>query len=267
MKKKPKKTQKIFAIIILAVVLFFYFSLKVSADQEAAITPKEVIEMVNDSRQTEGLEVLVENKKLSQAAEAKVEDMLKEKYFAHNSPSGKTPWFWIEETGYDYRYAGENLAMDFKNAQDQHAAWMKSPTHKKNILNSDFREIGVAVKQGFIEGHLAIITVQEFGTPMSFVPISSPKEVSNPQTQMAGEEKKSDLKPIPVLDKALLQNDYLSPNSNSADWLTLAFITSQTLIILIVSLVNPIILFFLIIQFRNFKIEVAKKLELKEQAS
>ncbi|MBU2028683.1 CAP domain-containing protein [Patescibacteria group bacterium] len=267
MGKKLKKTQKIFAITILAVILFFSFSLKVSANQEAAITPKEVIEMVNASRQAENLEVLAENKKLSQAAEAKVEDMLKEKYFAHNSPSGKTPWFWMEKAGYDYRYAGENLAIDFKNTEDQHAAWMKSPTHKKNILNKDFQEIGVAVKQGFIEGHLAIITVQEFGTPMSFVPASLPEKVSNTQTQLAGEEKKSDLKSIPVLDKALLQNDYLSPNFNSADWLTLAFITSQTLIILIVSLVNPIILFFLIIQFRNFKIEVAKKLELKKQAS
>ena len=133
--KVHKKTQKILGIAVLTVALFFSFSLQAFANQTAEITAAEVIRMVNDSRQAAGLEVLAENEKLSQAAQAKVEDMLKEDYFAHNSPNGKTPWFWIEKAGYDYRYAGENLAMDFKNAQEQHAAWMASPTHKKNILN------------------------------------------------------------------------------------------------------------------------------------
>ncbi|MFH1183197.1 MAG: CAP domain-containing protein [Candidatus Moraniibacteriota bacterium] len=267
MKKISKKPQKIFGIAVLTVVLFLAFSPKALASQTLNITPEEVIKMVNDSRQAGNLEALTVNEKLSQAAQAKVEDMLKENYFAHDSPSGKTPWFWIERTGYDYRYAGENLAMDFKSVQEQHVAWMTSLTHKKNILNSNFREIGVAVKQGFIEGHLAIITVQEFGTPMSFMPASLPKKVSSPQTQLAGEEEKSDLRSIPILDKELLQNDYLSPKLNSTDWLTLAFITLQTLIILIISLINPIILVFLVVQSRNFKSPMAKKLELKEQAS
>jgi len=132
--KIPKKTQKIFGVAVLTVVLFFSFFIEVSADQTVSITSEEIIRMVNDSRQAAGLEVLAVNEKLSQAAKAKAEDMLKEGYFAHNSPNGKTPWFWIEKAGYDYRYAGENLAMDFKNAQEQHAAWMASPTHKKKYF-------------------------------------------------------------------------------------------------------------------------------------
>lgn len=266
MLKMSEKTQKVYGLAVLVVVLFFSFPLKTLADQAADITSVEVIKMVNISRQAEGLEILTENKKLSQAAQAKVADMLKENYFAHNSPDGKTPWFWIERAGYDYRYAGENLAMDFKNAKDQHAAWMKSPTHKKNILNEDFREIGVAVGQGLIEGHLATITVQEFGTPMNFLPAAKPAKASSPQTQLAGKEKATDLKPIPVLDKALLQKDFLSAKLNPVDWLTITFISLQALLILIISLINPLILVFLIFQSRNFQLQRAKELELKEQA-
>jgi len=125
----------------------------------------------------------------------------------------------------------------------------------------------VAVKNGLIEGHLTTITIQEFGTPMSFVPVSVPQKISRPPVKLAGEERKSDLSSIPVLDKKLLQNDYLSPKFGSADWLTLAFITFQALIILIISLINPIILVFLVFQSRNFQPPVAKKLELKEQTS
>jgi hypothetical protein len=263
MKKMHKKTQKILGIAVLAVVLLFSFSLKTLASQAIEITSEEVIKMVNDSRQAEGLEVLVENEKLSQAAQAKVEDMLKEGYFAHNSPSGKTPWFWIEKTGYDYHYAGENLAMDFKNAQEQHTAWMKSPTHKKNILNKDFREIGVAVKQGFLEGHLATITVQEFGTPMNFIPSYASNKDPLPQVQASENQKNADLKSIPILDNKQPSISFLQEKLPVNNWNSLAYTYLEALILLTILVVNPFIVTLLMIQFVNFKIENDKKLVLK----
>ena len=61
---------------------------------------------------------------------------------------------------YDYSYAGENLAMDFHSAEKMEDAWMKSPTHRANILNEKYKDIGVAVKAGNQHGGRASV----FGT-------------------------------------------------------------------------------------------------------
>ena len=263
MEKMPPKIQKILGIAVFAVVFSLSFSLMALANEPLGITKEEVIQMVNDSREKEGVKVLAENGKLSQAAAAKAEDMLKENYFAHNSPSGKTPWFWIEQAGYDYHYAGENLAMDFKNADEQHAAWMKSPTHKKNILNKDFQEIGVAVKQGFIEGHLAIITVQEFGTSMNFVPSPSSSQTPLPQVQAVENQTAPALKPVPILDKSQLDDSLWQKKMPVSDWNNLLVLYLKTLMLMAIFVVNPFIIAFLIVQFIRFKAENEKKLALR----
>ena len=61
----------------------------------------------------------------------KAQDMATLGYFAHVSPDGKTPWYWIEKVGYDYQYAGENLAINFSDSKDVTNAWMASPLHKE----------------------------------------------------------------------------------------------------------------------------------------
>lgn len=263
MVKTPKKTQKIIGAFFLTIALFFSFSLETFASQKETITAEEVINMVNISRQAENLEVLVENEKLSQAAKAKIEDMFKDDYFAHNSPSGKTPWFWIEKTGYDYHFAGENLAMDFENAAEQHEAWMKSPTHKKNILNKNFREIGVAVKRGFIDGHLAIITVQEFGTPTILVSDYSSDKISLSQEKVLGNQINNELKSVPILDKKQLDSYFLQKELSVNQWLDLIFAYLEKFILMIILIANPFIVILLLIQFINFKVKNKQKLALK----
>ena len=148
---------------IKALFLTAVFVLAVSPALAAEITSENIIKYVNQSRAEEGLADLAENEKLTAAAEDKLDDIIKNRYFAHTSPAGTSPWFWFEKNGYDYQYAGENLAINFTVAEDQHEAWMKSPTHRKNILNSNYEEIGVAVGAGEIEGQVSIIAVQEFG--------------------------------------------------------------------------------------------------------
>jgi hypothetical protein len=127
------------------------------------ISSKNVIQLVNQERLAQGLGALSENSLLSSAARDKLNDMIKNDYFAHTSPQGVSPWHWIEKSGYDYKYAGENLAINFSSAESQHKAWMASPTHRKNILNPSYKEIGVAVGQGKIDGENVVITVQLFG--------------------------------------------------------------------------------------------------------
>lgn len=152
------------------------------------ITVAKVIDLVNTSRSDKGIYELSENKTLSKIAQDKLEDMIKNNYFAHTSPKGVTPWSWFEKEGYDYKYAGENLAINFTTTESQHKAWMDSPTHKKNIMNPLFQEIGVAVAAGEINNQMAIITVQEFGT------LAGAGEAVNKKDNFNGKEKNNILK-------------------------------------------------------------------------
>jgi hypothetical protein len=84
-------------------------------------------------------------------------------YFAHTSPQGVNPWHWFNKANYNYTYAGENLAMNFVEAEDAMQAWMNSPTHRDNIISKNYTEIGIAVGVGKIDGVDTTIVVQLFG--------------------------------------------------------------------------------------------------------
>ena len=89
--------------------------------------------------------------------------MIQNNYWSHTAPDGTTPWYWIINSGYDYLYAGENLAKDFIDAHSVLAAWLASPAHRNNILSKNFQDIGVAVIEGNLGGHPTILVVQMFG--------------------------------------------------------------------------------------------------------
>ena len=135
--------------------------------EEPQITPSKMIALTNQSRTEANLPGLVLSQKLISAAEAKAEDMFEFQYFDHNSPSGVTPWDWIKSIGYDYRYAGENLAIDFVTANGAHRALMASDSHRENILNKNYTEIGIAVKKGIFEESESVLIVMEFGSPLN----------------------------------------------------------------------------------------------------
>lgn len=144
------------------------------------ISSGEVITLTNESRAIAGLSVLTENKDLSLAATEKANDMINNDYFAHTSPTGVDPWHWFKNAGYNYKYAGENLAVNYTNAKDQDTAWMNSPTHRANILNSHYQEIGVAVVAGKIGGKDTLVTVELFGSP--FVAVADQVAPSTPSS-------------------------------------------------------------------------------------
>ncbi|MCL5666464.1 MAG: CAP domain-containing protein [Patescibacteria group bacterium] len=133
----------------------------------SAITQENIIALTNESRKAYGLKELTQNNLLAVAAQAKADDMLARGYFSHNTPDGRTPWSFIETAGYSYIMAGENLAVNFTEAENVETAWMNSPGHKANILNKNFEEIGIGISQGQYQGHTAIFVVQMFGTPIA----------------------------------------------------------------------------------------------------
>lgn len=135
-------------------------------DQSAAIAVVDVIAFTNVERIENKASVLRENPLLDIAAQAKAYDMATKGYFSHNGPDGKEPWVWIKESGYSYRYAGENLAVRFDDSANVVNAWMASPTHRANIVKPVYTEIGVGVAEGMYEGTKAKFVVQYFGTPL-----------------------------------------------------------------------------------------------------
>ena len=131
----------------------------------AAIFATVLVDDTNASRLTENLGKLTTNPVLERAAQMKADDMASKSYFAHNAPDGKTPWYWFTEAGYDYAAAGENLAVNFTDSKDVTQAWLASPTHRANIMNANYTEIGIASAHGTYKGKEAIFVVQEFGRP------------------------------------------------------------------------------------------------------
>jgi hypothetical protein len=149
---------KLSTALFLLVMLF-----EASFAKASAITPTSVIDLMNQDRISQGLAPLIINPALSQAADEKARDMVNNGYFAHTSPAGLTPWYFIRKSGYDYHFAGENLAIRFVEAEDQEKAWMASPTHRENILSPKYQDVGVAVATTQQENKTVIVTVEEFG--------------------------------------------------------------------------------------------------------
>lgn len=139
------------------------------------ITKERVIELSNREREDKGLPPLQMNDQLNQAAEAKAANMLTENYWAHFAPSGKDPWGFILSSGYKFSYAGENLARNFYTSEDVVKAWMNSPSHRDNIVNQNYQEIGVAVVDGVLLGQKTTLVVQMFGASYQGIALAPPQ--------------------------------------------------------------------------------------------
>lgn len=179
---------------ILAVFAFGLYLIRGTTGQvlgAVSFEKGQIIELTNGKRAENGLPPLVENSQLDQAAQAKAFDMFAFDYWAHYSPQGKTPWHFINAAGYKYTFAGENLARDFSEPESVVGAWMSSPSHRSNLLDKNFREIGVAVENGKLGGREGTLVVQMFAAnPSSPVATESKVKVESQsgQSQVAGEQ-------------------------------------------------------------------------------
>lgn len=158
----------------ISILVFFIGVLNVVIIQNtsllSAVIPDSLVVLANNNRVQNKLNSLEQNYLLQMAAQKKANDMAAKGYFAHTSPDGKSPWFWFKEVGYDFQYAGENLAVNFVDSQDVDTAWMNSPGHRANILNGKFTEIGIATAKGYYNGRETIFVVQMFGKPLRTSP-------------------------------------------------------------------------------------------------
>lgn len=116
---------------------------------------QEVLTQMNDARVAAGLPALVENADLDRVASDKLQDLESTGIFSHIGSTGTMSWHWFAAEGYQYKWAGENLAEDYSNADDAFTAYMNSPEHKANILGVHYLEVGMA--------HQGRYEVVEFG--------------------------------------------------------------------------------------------------------
>lgn len=134
----------------------------------------QTISLINQERISRGLSPLLENLLLEKAATEKVAQSVQSGILLHSSAPFGVPWSTLQNVGYTYRYAGENLAVHLFTASDIVSHWMNSPLHRENILNPVFKEVGVAFGSGTHNGDPSIYTVAYFGTPKEVLSSASP---------------------------------------------------------------------------------------------
>jgi uncharacterized protein YkwD len=129
-----------------------------------------VVELTNSYRAQNGLAPLQLNLKLSSAAQAHSEDMALRDYFSHTGSNGSSSSDRVLNAGYNYSYVGENIAAGYTTPEEVVQGWINSPGHRANILNANFKEIGIGYYH--LEHDTGSINynyywTQEFGTLMS----------------------------------------------------------------------------------------------------
>jgi len=172
----------VLALVAFAELAFLFqsFVLSHSTTQLGAVLPAVVVALTNQERASDQLSTLTTNNQLTEAAKQVAQDMASRGYFAHESPDGKSPWYWLRKAGYAYQYAGQNLAVNFDDSSQLLTAWMNSPEHKENILGVDYTEIGVGMATGTYNGKEAVYVVQFFASPLKHAAVVA-KKTSTPK--------------------------------------------------------------------------------------
>ncbi|PIR42076.1 MAG: hypothetical protein COV30_00285 [Candidatus Yanofskybacteria bacterium CG10_big_fil_rev_8_21_14_0_10_37_15] len=224
-------------------------------NQSISIDSRQIISETNSTRTRQGLPALKPNSVLDLAAHDKLNDMIKNEYFAHFSPTGVSPWHWFDLHKYQYRAAGENLAVGFTTSTDTINAWLNSSGHRANLLNENFQEIGVATAYGNLGSSAqGIVVVQLFGTPVqgvttlannSFAPTKpSPTTIPQPSPittsilnpilgeTISNQAKETPKEPIPSIVPILVKYE----TSEIPNKINLAYIFYLTLITIILGI-------------------------------
>ena len=140
---------------------------------EGAYWRSELLRLVNQERQAQGLDPVTPNQTLADQATEYACEMIHYQFFGHTNPeTGSYLSQRSAESGYDYWIIGENLAAGQRSPAQVMADFMASPCHRENIMNPAFTELGVAVRIG---GDYGFYWVQEFGRPYSADPYDGPR--------------------------------------------------------------------------------------------
>lgn len=165
----------IFALV-LVVLSPYHFAKRSVLGSTTNISSASLLDITNNERQNNGITELQVNTLLEKAAQLKADDMQKRNYWAHQTPDGKDPWIFIASAGYNYAKAGENLAYGFNDSKAIIDGWLNSPSHRKNLLDSTFTEVGFGItsSNNFNGDGPATIVVAMYGLPANQAASISP---------------------------------------------------------------------------------------------
>lgn len=144
-----------------------------------------LLSATNSQRAANGQATLGLNAQLSSAAQAKANDMVARNYWSHNTPDGQEPWVFVDSAGYKYLKAGENLAYGFSDSDSTVTGWMNSPSHKANMLDSAFLEVGFgfANSADFNGSGPETVVVAMYGKPQTLAATAQPTPTPAPAAQ------------------------------------------------------------------------------------
>jgi len=147
--------------VVLCAVVSVGLAARPAAADDAAFAA-EVLNLVNKERQANGLAPLTRAVELDRAAQKFAVYMGEAGFFSHNGPDGSTPASRIKAEGYNGTTWGENIAAGQRTPEAVMNAWMNSSGHRANILNANFKEIGIGCAT--VSGSpMGIYWVQDFG--------------------------------------------------------------------------------------------------------
>lgn len=116
---------------------------------------QEVFNLINKQRTDNGLPALNNDPEVQRVARIKAQDMVNNNYFSHTSPTYGSPFDMLKSFKISYKAAGENIAGNSNN-QNAVNAWMNSPGHRANILNSSYNYTGIGVVEGSKYGKIYV---------------------------------------------------------------------------------------------------------------
>lgn len=165
--------------LVIYVLVIFIFNVVVGqmsfSSVQASVDASALYSLHNSSRAANGIGGLSVNSQLVTSATNKAQAMLSSDCWDHYCPSGTSPWSFILNTGYEYIYAGENLGEGFTNSNTLMNAWMNSPSHRVNVLNGNFTEIGIGFAHGSFQGNPNnTVVVVHFGSKGNNTPKPNP---------------------------------------------------------------------------------------------
>jgi uncharacterized protein YkwD len=158
-----------FFIGVKAVVFMFAAALPLQAFMMPDVLAEQrdkIYALVSELRAGRDKPELTPQEKLKISSQVKASDMAQNEYFSHTGPDGRDLKYFLKQAGYEYRFAGENLAMGFSDAESVVNAWIKSPLHYQNLIDADFSETGIGLDSGYYQGRETIFITQHFGQPL-----------------------------------------------------------------------------------------------------
>jgi hypothetical protein len=226
----------------------------------AAVLPVVLADLTNDERQAQNLPTLTVSPLLNEAAQMKAQDMATNSYFAHTSPDGKTPWYWLEQVGYQYQYAGENLAINFSDSKDVADAWMASPTHKANIVKGNYTEVGTGVATGIYQGQETVFVAQDYANPLPVAEIQAQPVKTEATPKVATTKEPANVLGTETATKTEnIQNTPANPIQNPTIWQKLLASprnTTNIILYIIFGIIALALLLYIFIKMRNHHLDL-----------